>query len=51
VLSLIGAARIAAGDVTTQDFAVALFTILSIALGAITGLGIDRGLSERFRWW
>ena len=51
VLSLVGAARIAVGNVTTQDFAVALFTILSVALGAITGLGIDRSLSGRFRWW
>jgi uncharacterized membrane protein YjjB (DUF3815 family) len=51
VLSLVGAARIAVGNVTTQDFAVALFTILAIALGAITGHGIDRTLSGRFRWW
>jgi uncharacterized membrane protein YjjP (DUF1212 family) len=51
VLSLVGAARIAVGNAPTQDFAVALFTILAIALGAITGLGIDRNLSERFTWW
>jgi hypothetical protein len=32
VLSLVGAARIAVDNMTTQDFAVALFTILAIAL-------------------
>ena len=51
VLSLVGVARIAVGNVASQDFAVALFTILAIALGAITGLGLDRRLSERFSWW
>jgi uncharacterized membrane protein YjjP (DUF1212 family) len=51
VLSLIGIARIAVGNVAAQDFAVAIFTILAIALGAIAGLGIDRGLAERFAWW
>jgi hypothetical protein len=51
VLSLVGAARIAVGDVASQDFAVALFTILAIALGAIAGLRLDRALARGFRWW
>ena len=51
VLNLIGVARIAVGNVATEDLAVAVFTILAIALGAITGLGTDWGLAKRFGWW
>jgi uncharacterized membrane protein YjjP (DUF1212 family) len=51
VLSLIGVARLAVGNVAAEDFAVAIFTILAIALGAIAGLGADRTLAKRFRWW
>jgi uncharacterized membrane protein YjjP (DUF1212 family) len=51
VLSLIGVARLAAGSVAAQDFAVALLTILAIALGVITSFGADRSLMKRFGWW
>jgi uncharacterized membrane protein YjjP (DUF1212 family) len=51
VLSLIGVARIAVGKVAAEEFTVALFTILAIALGVIGALGIDRGLMKRFAWW
>jgi uncharacterized membrane protein YjjP (DUF1212 family) len=51
VLSLIGVARLAVGSVAAQDFAVALLTILAIALGVITSLGADRSLMKRFAWW
>jgi uncharacterized membrane protein YjjP (DUF1212 family) len=51
VLSLISVARLAVGSVAAQDFAVALLTILAIALGVITSLGTDRSLMKRFGWW
>jgi uncharacterized membrane protein YjjB (DUF3815 family) len=51
VLSLIGVARIAVGNVGAEDFAVAIFTILAIALGAIAGFGIDRSPISRVGWW
>ena len=51
VLSLVGVARLAVGNVGAEDFAVAIFTILAIALGAIAGFGIDRSLINRVGWW
>lgn len=51
VLSLVGVARIAVGNAAAEDFAVAIFTILAIALGAIAGFGIDRSLINRAGWW
>jgi hypothetical protein len=38
------------GNAAAQDFAVAVFTILAIALGAVTGLGADRSLAKKSGW-
>lgn len=47
VLSLVGVTRIAVGDAAAHDVATAMFTILSVALGVVAGLGASQAMALR----